>query len=53
MDKASDVIAARALGGRGILVTTGEGSSHAAAARADGVPVVTDLAAAADIILRA
>lgn len=52
-DKASDVAPARTLGGRGILVATGEGPAHAAAARADGVPVVADLAAAADHILAA
>jgi len=50
-DKASDVEPAFALGGRGLLVETGEGSHHAAAARALGVPVVPDLAAAADRIL--
>lgn len=52
-DKASDVAPARALGGRGILVATGEGPGHTAAARADGVPVVADVAAAADHILSA
>ena len=52
-DKASDVAPARTLGGRGILVRTGEGPAHAAAARADGAVVVADLAAAADHILAA
>ena len=52
-DKASDVAPARVLGGRGILVATGEGPTHTAAARADGVPVVADVAAAADHILAA
>jgi D-glycero-D-manno-heptose 1,7-bisphosphate phosphatase len=52
-DRAGDVIPARALGGRGLLVATGEGPAHAAAARAEGVPVVADLAAAADHILGA
>jgi D-glycero-D-manno-heptose 1,7-bisphosphate phosphatase len=52
-DKVSDVVPARALGGRGILVRTGEGPAHTAAARADGAAVVADLAAAADHILAA
>lgn len=52
-DKASDVVPARALGGRGVLVSTGDGPAHAAAARAAGATVVADLAAAADHILAA
>lgn len=52
-DKASDVAPARVLGGTGILVQTGEGPAHAAAARAHGAAVVADLAAAADRILAA
>ena len=52
-DKAGDVTPARTLGGRGILVATGEGPAHAAAARAAGATVVADLAAAADLILAA
>lgn len=51
-DKTSDVEPALALGGRGILVETGEGQRHAAAARALGVGVVSDLAAAVDWLLR-
>ncbi len=50
-DKMSDVEAAAALGGRALLVETGEGRRHAASARALGIPVVADLAAAADGIL--
>jgi D-glycero-D-manno-heptose 1,7-bisphosphate phosphatase len=50
-DKLSDVAAAPALGGRAVLVATGEGRRHAVRARALGVPVVADLAAAADRIL--
>jgi len=52
-DKVSDVVPAHALGGQGILVATGDGRAHAAAARAQGVAVVADLAAAADHILAA
>jgi D-glycero-D-manno-heptose 1,7-bisphosphate phosphatase len=50
-DRASDVEPARALGGRGVLVTTGEGQRHTEAARAQGVPVVADVAAAVEHIL--
>lgn len=50
-DKASDVEPAIALGGRGILVATGEGARHAVAAQALGVPVAPDLAAAVDRLL--
>lgn len=51
-DRLSDVQPARTLGGRGILVATGEGNLHQGQARAIGVTVVADLAAAADEILR-
>jgi len=51
-DRPSDVAPARALGGRGLLVLTGEGAAHQAQARALGVSVVTDLAAAVATILR-
>lgn len=51
-DRLSDVQPARALGGRGILVTSGRGVLHQGQARALSVPVVTDLAAAADEIVR-
>jgi D-glycero-D-manno-heptose 1,7-bisphosphate phosphatase len=50
-DRISDVQPAAALGARALLVETGDGPAHAAAARALGVPVVADLAAAADRIL--
>ena len=55
-DRLSDVEPARALGGeaaRGILVETGDGVHHRTQARALGATVVPDLAAAADLIVRA
>ena len=52
-DRLSDVQPAAALGGNGILVTTGEGGNlHEGQARASGVIVVADLAAAAREIVR-
>jgi D-glycero-D-manno-heptose 1,7-bisphosphate phosphatase len=51
-DRLSDVQPARALGGKGILVATGQGSLHQGQARAWGVTVVADLGAAAAEILR-
>ncbi len=51
-DRLSDVEPARALGGRAFLVATGHGAAHRAQAGALGVPVVADLAAAADAIVR-
>jgi D-glycero-D-manno-heptose 1,7-bisphosphate phosphatase len=51
-DRLSDVQPALSLGGRGILVATGEGNLHQGQARALGVMVVADLASAADEILR-
>ena len=51
-DRLSDVEPARQLGGRGVLVATGRGAAHAAQARALGVTLVTDLAAAAAEIVR-
>ncbi|MGH7606954.1 MAG: D-glycero-alpha-D-manno-heptose-1,7-bisphosphate 7-phosphatase [Gemmatimonadales bacterium] len=56
-DRLSDVQPSRLLGvgrggGHGILVTTGQGNLHQGQARAMGVTVVADLAAAADEILR-
>jgi D,D-heptose 1,7-bisphosphate phosphatase len=50
-DRLSDVEPARTLGGRGILVETGEGATHAAAARELGLTVVADLGAAVDVVL--
>ena len=52
VDRLSDVQPARILEGNGILVATGEGNLHQGQARAIGVMVVADLAAAADEILR-
>jgi len=50
-DRLSDVQPARLLGGRGILVATGEGNLHQGQARALGVMVVADLARAVAEIL--
>jgi D-glycero-D-manno-heptose 1,7-bisphosphate phosphatase len=52
-DRLSDVEPARLLGGRAFLVETGRGREHVAQARVLGVPVVADLAAAAEQIVRA
>ncbi len=51
-DRPSDVAPARMLGGNGLLVLTGQGSTHRAAAETLGAPVVADLAAAVAAILR-
>ena len=53
-DRVSDIEPARALGadGHGLLVSTGRGGENAAGARAMGIPVVADLAAAAAAIVR-
>ncbi|HEY3280014.1 MAG TPA: HAD family hydrolase [Gemmatimonadales bacterium] len=53
-DRLTDVKPARGLGGRrrAFLVTTGQGTLHQGQARALGVAVVPDLAAAADAILK-
>lgn len=51
-DRLGDVEPAPALGGRGVLVETGEGREHAASARALGFSVVADLARAVDLVLR-
>ena len=51
-DRRSDVEPARRLRGRALLVETGSGGAHAGKARALGVPVVADLAAAAAEIVR-
>ena len=50
-DQLSDLEPARRLGGRGWLVETGHGAEHRAHARVLGMPVVADLAAAAERIL--
>lgn len=52
-DRLSDVAPAQALGGRGILVETGQGAAHRAQAAALGVTVVADLLGAAHEIVRA
>ena len=51
-DRVRDVQPARKLGGRALLVETGRGAAHVRKARALGVPVVADLAAAAAEIVR-
>ena len=51
-DRPSDVAPARTLGGRALLVLTGQGAGHRAGAAALDVPVVADLAAAVDEIVR-
>ncbi len=48
----SDVQPGRALGGKGILVATGQGNLHQGQARAMGVTVVADLLTAAAEIVR-
>lgn len=52
-DRLSDVQPARALGGKAILVATGEGILNQGQARAMGARVVADLAAAVAEIVRA
>ena len=51
-DRLSDVAPARLLGGRALLVATGQGAGHAAQAQTLGIPVVADLATAAAVIVR-
>lgn len=51
-DRTSDLAPAAALGGRAILVRTGNGKRHEATARNAGYPVADDLLAAATLILR-
>ena len=51
-DRLSDVQPARALGGKGMLVTTGQGSLHQGQARALHVTVVADLLTASAEIVR-
>jgi len=52
MPRKERVEPARQLGGRPVLVATGRGAEYAAQARALGIPVVADLAAAAAQIVR-
>lgn len=51
-DRPSDVAPARRLGGRGLLVLTGQGTRHRAQAAALGVEVVPDLERAVDTIMK-
>jgi D-glycero-D-manno-heptose 1,7-bisphosphate phosphatase len=51
-DRVSDVAPARALGGRGILVLTGEGARQRCQAEAAGADVAPDLAGAVAAIVR-
>jgi len=51
-DRLTDVQPAAALGGKAILVATGEANLHQGQARASGVTVVADLAAAVAEIVR-
>ena len=51
-DRLTDVQPAAELGGKAILVASGEGNLHQGQARATGVTVVADLAAAAREIVR-
>jgi D-glycero-D-manno-heptose 1,7-bisphosphate phosphatase len=51
-DRLSDVEPARPLGGRALLVETGRGVTYVGKARALGIPVVADLAAAAAAIVQ-
>jgi phosphoglycolate phosphatase-like HAD superfamily hydrolase len=50
-DRISDVNAAAGIGGRAVLVLTGDGEKHAEDAAKRGIPVVGDLRAAAELIL--
>lgn len=50
-DRMTDLLPGRTLGGRSILVTTGQGFAVAAGAKGEGFEVVADLAAAADLVL--
>lgn len=52
-DKLGDVEPARALGSRGILVRSGEGARHQAAAAEAGFEVADDLAAAVSLLIGA
>ncbi len=50
-DRVSDVTPALTLAGHGVLIETGYGTDHASEARTLGIPVVTDLTAAVEMIL--
>ena len=51
-DRLSDLQSARKLGGHALLVETGRGVTYVGKARALGIGVVADLAAAAEAIVR-
>ena len=51
-DRPSDVAPARRLGGRGLLVLTGQGARHREQAEALGVAAVPDLKGAVDTIMK-
>jgi D-glycero-D-manno-heptose 1,7-bisphosphate phosphatase len=51
-DRPSDVEPALALGGKGLLVLTGQGTLHRQPMRRQGVRIAADLAAAVDLITR-
>lgn len=50
-DRTTDLLPARELGGRGVLVLTGDGHAHETQARAEGFEVATGLPAAVRLIL--
>jgi histidinol-phosphate phosphatase family protein len=50
-DRLNDLLPARTLGGRGVLVETGDGLTHRAAARAEGFEIAADLPTAVTRIL--
>lgn len=50
-DRVTDLLPSETLGGRGILVKTGDGEKHLAAARDQGFPIVADVPAAVAMIL--
>jgi D-glycero-D-manno-heptose 1,7-bisphosphate phosphatase len=50
-DRVTDLLPARELGGRGVLVLTGDGRAHEEDARSEGFEVAADLAAAVGLIL--
>lgn len=50
-DRPSDVEPAARLGGKGLLVLTGQGALHREHERAQGVRIVRDLSAAVDLII--
>ncbi|HRP08578.1 MAG TPA: HAD-IIIA family hydrolase, partial [Gemmatimonadales bacterium] len=51
-DRTSDLIPARELGGRGILVTSGHGQNHRSEAHSAGFEIATGISEAAEMIAR-